>query len=455
VNHLDTDDTIAAVASPPGPGLRGIVRISGPKAWRIALSNFTPDRAGPFPSAHGGKPRAEMRPGHLVVAGTRHSLPASIALWPAPRTYTGQDLAEIHTVGAPPLLNLVLAHCLSHGARQAEPGEFTLRAFMSGRLDLTRAEAVLGVIDARTTAQLHAALQQLAGGLSTPIARLRDRLLDLLAHLEAGLDFVDEADVDPVERQALAQELAAAAEKVGALSQQLQSRDRPEGRPRVVLLGPPNVGKSCLFNALLGHDRALVSPQAGTTRDYLSAACACDGLEIELVDTAGIDAASGSIEARAQSLRADQKARADLLLECRSADAEVSSSDAHVNDCPSIQVLTKCDLVDSLDVSTGSHRTSAKTGIGIAALRVAIAAALRCQLAEGGVTATTGARCRASLLRARDFLQSGSETLSSGGGDELVSVDLHQAVDELGKVVGAVVTDDILDRIFQRFCIGK
>src|SRR3954466_1687686 len=202
MSSLDPTDTIAAVASPPGPGFRGLIRLTGPDAWPIALSGFSPDRVSPLPT------RADWRTGRLVVDGLRPSLPASIALWPGPRTYTGQPLAEIHTVGSPPLVNLVLAHCLTRGARLAEPGEFTLRAFLSGRIDLTRAEAVLGVIDARTPAQLAAALEQLAGGLAGPIARLRDRLLDVLAHLEATLDFVDEADVDPLGRDALAADLA-------------------------------------------------------------------------------------------------------------------------------------------------------------------------------------------------------------------------------------------------------
>jgi tRNA modification GTPase len=384
-------------------------------------------------------------------------LPAAIALWPGPRTSTGQPLAEIHTIGAVPLVELVLAQCLARGARHAAPGEFTLRAFLAGRLDLTRAEAVLGVIEARTPAQLEAALQQLAGGLAGPIVALRDRLLDVLAHLEAGLDFVDEADVDPLGRAALAASLAEAAAEVATLADRLHGRDRPEGHPRVVLVGPPNAGKSRLFNALLGRAQALVSPHAGTTRDYLTARCECAGLTIELIDTAGHEPATTSITARAQDLRSGQVAQADLLLACRSADTDPGDAASTIAaDRPQLDVWTKSDLgAPESHAGSGMLTTSAATGAGLAALRLAIATALRGRAAEDDVPTGTAARCRASLVHASQALESASQTLLCGGGDELVAVDLRQALDELGKVVGAVVTDDILDRIFRRFCIGK
>jgi tRNA modification GTPase len=444
LSALDPQDTIAAIASPPGAGLRGLVRVSGPRAWEVALGGFVPERPWPPPR------RPELRPGLLKVEGVRPELPATVALWPGPRTYTGQPLAEVHTVGAPPLLGLVLADRLARGARHAEPGEFTLRAFLSGRIDLTRAEAVLGVIDAGNRAQLDAALAQLAGGLAAPLGRLRDRWMDVLAHLEAGLDFVDEADVDPLGRAALAEELATAAAEVGDLAGRLRGRERPEALPRVAIVGPPNAGKSRLFNALLGDARALVSDRAGTTRDYLSAPCDCDGLAVELIDTAGIEPAAGAIAARAQSHRAAQADAADLLLDCRCAD--LASAPDLPADRPRLRVGTKADLAPP---PADALPTSAATGAGLAALRVAIASALRAQPREADLPSSTGARCRDGLARAGDALRSAAETLMLGGGDELVAIDLRTAIDELGKVVGAVVTDEILDRIFRRFCIGK
>jgi tRNA modification GTPase len=448
VSTLDPTDTIAAVASPPGPGFRGLIRLTGPDAWAVALARFSPVGEAPLPR------RPERRSGQLTVTGLRPPLPAAIALWPGPRTYTGQPLAEIHTVGSPPLVNLVLADCLARGARHAEPGEFTLRAFLSGRIDLTRAEAVLGVIDARTPAQLDAALQQLAGGLAGPITALRDRLLDVLAHLEANLDFAEESDVDPLGRAALAEDLAREGDEMSALAMRLQGRDRTDSLPRVVLAGPPNAGKSRLFNALLGQAHALVSPHAGTTRDYLSAPCECDGLTVELIDTAGVEPAAGPIEGQAQALGADQAARADLLIDCRSSDTATAPSVPIASDRPRLLVRTKADIDPPID-APDLLATSAATGAGLDALRRAVAAALRSQAADGDLPASTGARCRESLERAGQALRSASETLLLNGGDELVAIDLRQAVDDLGKVVGATVTDDILDRIFRRFCIGK
>jgi len=447
IDTFDPTDTIAAVASPPGPGLRGLVRLAGPSAWAIALAGFDED------GGAGAPERAELRTGRLKVDGSSRSLPASIALWPAPRTYTRQPLAEIHTVGSPPLLQLVLAHCLGRGARPAQPGEFTLRAFLSGRIDLTRAEAVLDVIEARSPAPLEAALERLAGGLAGPVAGLRDRLLDVLAHLEAGLDFVEEADVEALARRSLAGELAQAGTVLAGLADRLASRDRADERPRVALVGPPNAGKSRLFNALLGVSRALVSPQAGTTRDYVSAPCACDGLSVELIDTAGIEPAETPIATRAQAFREAQALAADLLLVCLSADT--NPAQPREPDPREILVWTKSDLATPPSSNFVVLPTSSQTGAGLQALKTEIATRLNLLADEASSQSTMGARCRDHLLRARESVDSAAMALEVGHGEELIAIDLRLAVDELGKVVGAVVTDDILDRIFRRFCIGK
>jgi tRNA modification GTPase len=444
---MDPDDTIAAMATPAAPGSRGIVRLSGPKAWAIALEGFRPEPDWPTPRF------PEMRRGALSIEGLRPSVPAMVALWPAPRTYTGQEVAEIHLVGCLPILDRLLAQCLARGARSAEPGEFTLRGFLSGRIDLTRAEAVLGVIEAANQDQLDAALQQLAGGLSGPILALRDHLLDVAAELEANLDFGEEPDVESVGRAAIAAELERSALELSGLARRLEERGRPEGYPRVVLVGPPNAGKSRLFNAMLGRDRAIVSPQAGTTRDYLTGLCDCDGLTIELVDTAGIECEVDEVGAAAQEHRIRQADRADLRLECWPA-AWGSYPDRGSDDQRRIRVRTRCDEARCVDVADAVS-TSAATRAGLGELRSAIARALRAGDSEGNLPAGTSARCRVSILSAGAALVSATDALRAGGGDELVAFDVRLAAEELGKVVGAVVTDDILDRIFRRFCIGK
>lgn len=447
MSAFDLQDTIAAIASPTGPAPRGIVRITGPAAWTVATACFEPALDQPARVS-----RSVV--GQYALEGLASALPASLLFWPGPRTYTGMPLAEAHTVGSAPLLQLLLATRLQAGARLAEPGEFTLRAFLNGRIDLTQAEAVLGVIDARSRSQLDMALGQLAGGLAARIGGLRGRLLDLLALLEAGLDFVDEPDVVALDRPRLAIELASASDELQDLAQRMAGRDRAEGRPRVVLVGPPNAGKSRLFNVLSAGEHAIVSPAAGTTRDYLIAACRCADLWVDLIDTAGTEAASTPIGREAQRRRDEVVATADLLLLCLPCDQlDPSEIVAGRPDVPTVHVHTKSDLLPPC-ASPGPTRTSALTGEGTEALRATIAARLGDAPGEMAVAATS-ARCRDSLAQAGDALKTAARSATLGAGDELIALDLRLALDELGKVVGAIVTDDVLDRIFARFCIGK
>lgn len=306
------------------------------------------------------------------------------------------------------------------------------------------------MIDARDPRRLDAALEQLAGGLAGPIEALRDRLLDLLAHLEAGLDFVDEADVDPIGRAALAADLAHEADALVALTDRLGRRDRSDDAPRVVLAGPPNAGKSRLFNALLGDDHAIVSPLAGTTRDTLSAPCICDGLLVELVDTAGVESAADAIAAEAQARASSEAGRADVILACASADAPPA---AIPDDDRAIRVWTKTDLAPAPATDPPWLATSASTAAGLDDLKRAVAAAIHRRDAEPG--SPTSARCRDALARASSSLRIASAAMAAGAGDELIAFDLRSTLDDLAEVTGAVVADDVLDRIFSRFCIGK
>jgi tRNA modification GTPase len=242
-------------------------------------------------------------------------LPIEVGLWPTKRSYTGQPLAELQLIGSPPLLEALLMQLCRSGCRAARPGEFTLRAFLAGRLDLMQAEAVLGVIDAADHVELEQALQQLAGGISQQMGTLRADLLDLLADLEAGLDFVDE-DIEFVSREQLLSRVTAAQRTIAELCDQASRRLQSSARPRVVLAGLPNAGKSTLLNALTGRSAALVSEISGTTRDYLCVPLDRDGLHVDLIDTAGWDSETNGIEAVAQQRRHEQWQQADLIVWC-------------------------------------------------------------------------------------------------------------------------------------------
>ncbi|TWU13798.1 tRNA modification GTPase MnmE [Symmachiella macrocystis] len=449
---FDLHDTIAALSSPPGPAQRGIVRISG-SAIRDALNGlFRPDDPPLWETAR----LPQRHPGSFWLADIQRWMSVDIFLWPTQRSYTGQPMAEVHTCGSPPLLEAILAAIYAADVRPARGGEFTLRSFLAGKVDLLQAEAVLGVIDADDQVQLNAALQQLAGGISGDINTVREDLLSLLADLEAGLDFVEE-DIEFVDNREILARLTLAETRITSLLEQAVDRMRSTGTARVVLAGRPNVGKSTLFNALLGRDAALVSEIAGTTRDYLAAEVNWHGRPIELLDTAGWELQSEGPLQAALALREDQLQRADLIIWCVSADEPPDPllKEADCGNARSLTVLTKCDLPDTTGPAS-ALRVSAVTGAGLEELTAAVASELsQDSAAPQQLLGTTGARCRDSLHGAVESLQRAREVAELSAGDELLSIEIRVALEELGKVSGAVYTDDILDRIFSKFCIGK
>lgn len=490
------DDTICAIGTAGGGAARGMVRVSGPDAVAIVGRFFRADDGAALdgvrrPTALGGRLRLALEcqsawmnppPARLDSArcgppyqGGEKIVSCDLYLWPSDCSYTREPVAELHTIGSTPILQAVLVAVCRAGARLAEPGEFTLRAFLAGRVDLTQAEAVLGVIDASGAGELDSALAQLAGGLSRPLHQLRKDLLQLLAELEAGLDFVDE-DIRFISQEEVTARLRAASELLAEVSHQMDSRHAAIGVPQVALVGAPNVGKSSLFNAMgkrfavatTPSDRvqtpALVSPRSGTTRDYITARISLDGFLCELVDTAGVDSAAvaggASIDAKAQTLAAERGKRAAIRALCVAA---TELDGAAQNECD-LLIVTKVDLAANTertsDVATSSVSmvaTSSATGEGLDKL----AAEIRAMLARdaeprgGQVVATTANRCRESIHLAAGAVRIASDTAESSAGDELVAVELRVALDELGKVVGTVYTDDLLDRIFKTFCIGK
>ncbi|MEX0677241.1 MAG: GTPase [Pirellulales bacterium] len=452
-----TDDTIAAIASAPAGAARGIIRISGPGVPAILRTCFHARPEVDLATIS----RATVASGTIVLGGLRAcELPADVYYWPDERSYTRQCAAEIHTVGSPPLVSAVLSTVCRAGARPAEPGEFTFRAFLAGRLDLTQAEAVLGVVDARGEQELKLALDQLAGGLARPLARLRQRLLELLADLEAGLDFVEE-DIEFVSRREIGQQLDEAATLLASTAEQLTDRRRSDELPRVVLVGWPNVGKSSLFNALSRPGAALVSDEPGTTRDYLTATLELGASLCQLIDTAGHEppGENSEISRLAGERTAVQARSCDLALLCLDATRPPNDWErdqlAANPDLGRLVVLTKCDRPRGTDLPAGAIPTSAITGAGLDDLRRQLARALGSLEPRESPASLTAQRCAECMRAADRSLRHAIRLNASAAGEELVAAELRAALAELGKVVGAVYTDDILDRIFSRFCIGK
>ena len=454
--HLD--DTIAAVASPPGGAVRGILRISGPDAIKHATELFHANE----PIDPSAITAATAIAGSIRLGDLTAPLPADIYVWPDRRSFTGEPVVEIHTVGSPPLLEMVLNSLISAGARLAERGEFTLRAFLNGRIDLTQSEAVLGVIDAAGPAQLDVALDQLAGGLARPLTDLRETLLNLLAHLEAGFDFADE-DLPFITPDELAEELEAACHCVASLVGKMQSRHATADLIRVVLVGWPNSGKSSLYNALIGCTGAIVSPEPATTRDYLTAELGLDGAGCLLIDTAGVepDVSGPDAEVRqsAQQATDGQSRSAEVELMCLDSTRPLNSWELArlaLDLSSRIVVLTKTDLPSATDFAVPALLVSSLTGAGLDELRDRLRdAVLTARSSDTGVVAGTAVRCRESLNLTAESLDRALSITRTDAAEELVASEIRIALAELGKVVGAVYTDDLLDRIFSRFCIGK
>jgi tRNA modification GTPase len=480
----DATDTICALSTAPGGAARGIVRVSGSNTGPIVAKLF---HAGDETNLeHVG--RATALKGNVAVTlhdDRVHEIPCDVFLWPTARSFTREPIAEFHTFGSPPLLQSLMAAVCRAGARLAEPGEFTLRAFLAGRIDLTQAEAVLGVIDAQGEAEYSAAIAQLSGGLAHPLHELREQLLQLLAELEAGLDFVDE-DIQFISAESLLARLELARESLRAVADQMQSRSTADATAQVALVGEPNAGKSSLFNAMVARfaathhsvhgapATALVSSLRGTTRDYLTATLDLRGVRCELLDTAGIDELSASslvdaaqtIESQAQAFATQRRAAATIRVRCLAADSTSRTTAANLPEVShraacEISAVTKADLISDNAPTAGMNAgiviTSSHTGQGIDALAERIRALLATEYGaqQHQIVATTADRCRESIRLANAAIERTWEIVRRQQGDELAANELRIALSELGKVVGAVYTDDILDRVFSTFCIGK
>ena len=464
------DDTIAAIATPPGRGGIGVVRISGPSALEIA--NAVIERTGP------------LEPRVATFTRFQHIDEVVATYFPAPRSYTGQHVVEISAHGSPVILDAIVRRAIQSGARLAEPGEFTLRAFLNGKRDLIQAEAVADLIDAATPLQARVAFDQLDGTLTRRIGAIDAELFDLIARLEASLDFPDEGYhfIEPAEA---ARRIVCVIERVSELlGDARQGRMIREGAT-VVIAGRPNVGKSSLFNALAGIDRAIVTEIAGTTRDLLTERIDLDGLPITLVDTAGWRETTDVIEREGVARAVQARGVADVLVVVLDASESLTSEDeqllaatdshnrgiaANKSDLITVRLkadttydsATKNDRAKSYGVS-GFSRTddasiavSAITRAGFPELRRAIVSALTGRESLRDTVAISNTRHITLLEDARACLASAWEAARANAmAEEFVLADLQAARARFDEIVGVRTHNDLLEHIFSRFCVGK
>ena len=446
---FSTDDTIVAIATPRGRGGIGVVRISGSDALHVAAaitgsSSFEPRHA------------TLARAGHGAVQDQ-----VIVTYFPAPASYTGEDVVEISAHGSPVILHAITSGGMAAGARLAEPGEFTLRAYLHGRLDLVQAEAVRDLIDAVTPLQVRAAFDQLDGTLTTLIREIDAALFDLSVRIEASLDFPEEG-YHFVASGRVASEIAAVRSQIDSLLMQARRGRLVREGARVAILGRPNAGKSTLFNALAGAHRAIVTDIPGTTRDLVTDIVDFDGVPVTLVDTAGLRARpADAVENEGISRARAAAAVADLLLvvldRSRPLDDEDDAILRETSARPRLVVGSKCDLPPAWNSNQGedAFAVAPPTGHGIEELRAKIVEALSAEEAPADTPAITNLRHVALLERARATLARAEAAASAAVPEEFVAADIREARESLEEITGSRTADDTLHAIFDTFCIGK
>lgn len=445
-------DTIVAISTPPGRGGIGIVRLSGSRA--LSITENMVRLARPLEAGR-------ARFGNMIDSTGVVLDEIVVTFFAAPHSYTAEDVVEIAMHGSPVLLNYVVEQSLKAGARLAEPGEFTERAFLSGRLDLTQAEAVRDLIDASTLHQARIAAQQLGGALSRKVTPIKKQLIGLIAGLEAGVDFAE----DDIETMAAAGILT----QLQLIESALRELERSFGYGRLVhdglrlaIVGRPNVGKSSLFNRLVERDRAIVTAIPGTTRDLVTERISIEGIPVELIDTAGLREASDEAETIGIIKSREAMAEADLVLVVVDGASQFHPEDRatilSVADRPMLVVANKCDLgmiEVSLPISTRIVRTSATTGKGIAELRQTVLEIATKGTPPQEIALITNLRQRQAVLDALAALEHTGNAVRASIPHEMILLDLYETLSALDRLTGATTPDDILHLIFSSFCIGK
>jgi tRNA modification GTPase len=455
------EDTIAAIATPAGEGGIAIVRISGPDAERIATALFV--RA----TAENGRLKSHMlHYGMIRDPQTDKNIDqVLLTIMRKPRSYTGEDVVEVHCHGGVFVVRRILGLILSEGARHAEPGEFTKRAFLNGRVDLTQAEAVLDLIAARTEKGADVALSQINGELSNWVSHLREELLDILAQVEAAIDFPEE-DIELLDRAALISKIDGLRRKMICITDTYDWGRLIREGARVCICGRPNVGKSSLFNALLGTERVIVTPTPGTTRDVIEESINLDGLPVLLWDTAGIRETTDQVEQIGVNLSLQHFDRSDAVLVVLDGSVSLTPDDrvflSFTEGKKGLIAINKIDLQRAVDLEALRQvvknkklvMVSARQGQGVQDLKRSLREVILDADTEPAFV-LTNLRHKAALLRAEEVLAEAASALSEMEPTELVAVTLQQARDSLEEVVGIIHTDDILEHIFSKFCIGK
>ena len=448
-SHLIATETIAAISTPPGEGAIALVRISGPAAVSIAEKIFR------------GKKRPSRFASHIQYFGDIVTESGGLidevmmSIHRAPASYTGEDIVEISCHGGTLVTAKVLEACLHAGARGARPGEFTERAFLNGKMDLTQAEAVIDLIRARTDLALRSATEQLEGKLGEQIKGIRDSLVDLLAHVEASIDFSEEG-IAPDEGNSLRVRLDSVREQIAALLATADHGRILRDGVRVVIYGATNAGKSSLLNRLLGYERVIVSDAPGTTRDTIEETVNLCGVPVRLLDTAGLRTSTSDIEREgiARTERSLQKADLRLhIIDRNAAPPAHFEQNANGNE---LLVLNKSDLPEHPEwKNTNALRVSCLTGDGLGALENEILSRISKQNLRPENALAINMRHRDCLRRALEACDRARKTLDETFSPEYLSVDLNEALEAVGEVIGTVGVEQILDSVFGQFCIGK
>lgn len=455
----DVLDTVAAISTPPGPGGIGMVRVTGPNAMDVAARIFVPRSKG---SVKDVSPRQALV-GHAHYPD-QSVTPIDQAVWlyfKSPHSYTGEDTIEITVHGGPLIMRSLLEAAVLAGARLAEPGEFTRRAFMNGRIDLSQAEAVASLIFAATEEARQVMLKQVEGAMGKEAALLRGELLEVKVALESAIDFPE--DIEEVSHGPMLEKVSSVLKRAkGLLDTAREGIAMNEGL-RVVIAGAPNVGKSSLLNALLEEDRAIVHEVAGTTRDFIEGRISVQGIPLVVVDTAGIRGGADSLEVEGIARTRSLMGRADMLVIVLDGSRELSADEeALLKDTSSAKrviAANKCDLPShpGLRLPEGSVRISALTGLGIGELKRSIHDA---HTGEGNRLAgadavVTSYRQAQALKKICDGCSLVEQGLSESKGFELLAVDLEEALIGVGQLTGEITEDEVLEEIFSRFCVGK